>query len=620
MRTLFTKFLFLVGFVVGSQATMAQCLGVFCASDVTTSLDSGSCTSTVNYTIPGGYDMCTSDTFTYNYTGAIERFEVPAGINSITLRAWGASGGNSTWSTFRSGGLGAYTSGTFAVTPGQVLHFIVGQQGESAAVGGGGGGTFVVDSASQMPLLIAGGGGGASSDMNGVNAVITQDGTMDALNIIAGGIAGNGGQACSTLDNNNGGGGGGFYSNGVSANSNVAGVSNGGFGGQSFLNGGAGGAPGRLDGACTGDAYGGFGGGGSTSCNTVGGAGGGGYSGGAGGLHLSNCGAATRSGGGGGGSFNSGTSPVNQVAANTGNGMLEISYFSTVGVTSTLISGLGSGATFPIGSTTETYVIAFGMESDTCSLVVTVNDTIAPAFAGSILDSTYCGSPTGIAPPAVIDNCAHTITYALTGATTGNGTGDAGAASFNTGVTTVEYTVTDEDGNTDVLSFDVTVNPLPIIVAQGDTAVCDEMGILTLNATPAGGTWSGTGVTGSTFDPSVAGIGSHAISYTAMTAEGCSDTWTATMDVFGCASVDELNGFTLSLYPNPTSGAVTLELGKLLDQVEVTVVDLNGRVVLNENYDQLSKADLNVAGLPTGVFFVKVSAENIQKTIKLIKE
>ena len=44
---------------------------------------------------------------------------------------------------------------------------------------------------------------------------------------------------------------------------------------------------------------------------------------------------------------------------------------------------------------------------------------------------------------------------------------------------------------------------------------CATDGAVTLSATPAGGTFSGQGVTGNRFDPATAGVGSHTISYTA---------------------------------------------------------------------------------------------------------
>jgi hypothetical protein len=255
----------------------------------------------------------------FDYTGAIETWEVPAGVTVISAEAWGAQGGDSTYGTLRTGGLGAYVSGDVSVTPGESLQILVGGRGESLAVGGGGGGSFLVSS-TNMPLLVAGGGGGASSDENGVGATVAENGTADSLGLISGGTGGAGGNAC--LENeNNGGGGAGFSTDGATAPALNSGV-----GGIAFLNGGTIVPGGRNDGACTADPSGGFGGGGSATCNTVGGGGGGGYSGGAGGPHLSNCGAAVvRAGGGGGGSFNSGSNQVNTPADRSGNGQICIS-------------------------------------------------------------------------------------------------------------------------------------------------------------------------------------------------------------------------------------------------------------------------------------------------------
>jgi hypothetical protein len=51
--------------------------------------------------------------------------------------------------------------------------------------------------------------------------------------------------------------------------------------------------------------------------------------------------------------------------------------------------------------------------------------------------------------------------------------------------------------------------------------VCANGGNLTLTGTPAGGTFSGPGVTGSTFNPSTAGAGTHQIIYTASAGANC---------------------------------------------------------------------------------------------------
>jgi len=75
---------------------------------------------------------------TFDYTGAMEAYAVPAGVTQIRITALGAQGGST-------GGLGASMEGTFAVTPGEVLNVLVGEEGhlqvggnfQNSAGGGG---------------------------------------------------------------------------------------------------------------------------------------------------------------------------------------------------------------------------------------------------------------------------------------------------------------------------------------------------------------------------------------------------------------------------------------------------------------------------------------------------
>ena len=62
---------------------------------------------------------------------------------------------------------------------------------------------------------------------------------------------------------------------------------------------------------------------------------------------------------------------------------------------------------------------------------------------------------------------------------------------------------------------DATITPVP--------AMCENSVPVTLSAHDAGGTWSGDGVTGNTFDPSDAGAGNHIIRYRVTNGDGCTD-------------------------------------------------------------------------------------------------
>lgn len=83
-----------------------------------------------------------------------------------------------------------------------------------------------------------------------------------------------------------------------------------------------------------------------------------------------------------------------------------------------------------------------------------------------------------------------------------------------TGVFTVYYTYTDGNSCTNIDSLDITVINPTNADAGADTAICIDAGLINLNATPSGGSWAGTGVNGSQFDPSISNTGTFTLTYT----------------------------------------------------------------------------------------------------------
>src|SRR5687768_4714304 len=136
------------------------------------------------------------------------------------------------------------------------------------------------------------------------------------------------------------------------------------------------------------------------------------------------------------------------------------------------------------------------------------------------------------------DNCnVATITYALTGVTSGVGTTLNGVV-FNLGVTTVTWTATDGSGNIDVCSFDVTVEDEenPVISCVSDQPVTTNAGVCTYthvgtawNAMPTRNssdvtiTYALTGVTsgmGTTLNGVVFNLGVTTVTWTATDGSG----------------------------------------------------------------------------------------------------
>jgi hypothetical protein len=88
----------------------------------------------------------------------------------------------------------------------------------------------------------------------------------------------------------------------------------------------------------------------------------------------------------------------------------------------------------------------------------------------------------------------------------------------------VSVNVVDANGCTAEVDLDIFIyQVLPIINLQGP--FCPDEPCVTLTATPIGGVFSGSGVTGNQFCPLDAGIGNHTITYT-VTVNGCTFTTT----------------------------------------------------------------------------------------------
>jgi hypothetical protein len=106
---------------------------------------------------------------------------------------------------------------------------------------------------------------------------------------------------------------------------------------------------------------------------------------------------------------------------------------------------------------------------------------------------------------------------------------------------------------------------------------------VTLSGTPAGGVFIGPGVSGSTFSPAAAGVGTHGISYTYLDGNNCVNTFSQCTEVTINAGIGG-NAMTtggVRVFPNPNRGQFTVEL-ELTGLVGLQVFDARGALVHNE--------------------------------------
>jgi len=147
------------------------------------------------------------------------------------------------------------------------------------------------------------------------------------------------------------------------------------------------------------------------------------------------------------------------------------------GMSTALTDGLGSGGTFPLGSTTEEYTVTDGSgNTAVCTFTVTINDNENPAITcptniSQGVDAGVCGAVITYTTPVGTDNC--------TGVTTAQTTGDGSGATFDVGTTTETYVVTDGSGNTASCSFTITItdDENPAITCPADITRNSNLGI-----------------------------------------------------------------------------------------------------------------------------------------------
>ena len=189
-------------------------------------------------------------------------------------------------------------------------------------------------------------------------------------------------------------------------------------------------------------------------------------------------------------------------------------------------NGVSTGTFDPsiagVGSQTATYSFT---DVNGCS-----NSATQTTLVGSVGTATI----TGLAGPYCVSSPSVTISGTPSGGTF-SGPGTSGTtfqpALAGAGTFTITYSVLDANSCTVSATQTVVVNTSPTVTFSGlNPAYCESDAAVTMTGNPSGGTFTGTGVTSSTFDPTSAGIGQFVITYTAGSG-GCTGTSTQTVTV-----------------------------------------------------------------------------------------
>lgn len=272
-----------------------------------------------------------------------------------------------------------------------------------------------------------------------------------------------------------------------------------------------------------------------------------------------------------------------------------------------LTNQIGTGDTYtPTLSTvgSEFYYITAEVNGCTSAAsLVEVSINALPVITANSTATTICEGET------VTLSGAGGVSYAWD-----NGVTDGVAFSPTT---STAYTVTGADANgcSNTAMITIAVNPLPTVSMTAIPQVCVYNAAFDLtNGSPAGGTYSGTGVSSGQFDPATAGVGTHTITYSYTDGNSCTNIATADITVDACSSLEEIEELFLSVYPNPSNGIVQVKTN-LTGTLKIQVVDLTGKVLIETNETQL-----NLSGLSTGKYIVQISNDQSILRTSVVKK
>jgi len=172
------------------------------------------------------------------------------------------------------------------------------------------------------------------------------------------------------------------------------------------------------------------------------------------------------------------------------------------------------------------------------------------------------------------------------------------------------------------MELTVTVYEAPNVTLDLPESVCiQEPPFELTGGNPAGGTYSGDGVTNNIFDPQAAGVGTHTITYYYEDIFGCSNTATDDIYVDPCTGVDETSYKDgILIYPNPSKGSFTIKIINN-DIVNINIVNsLNQIVYSKSNIDTNGGyvESLNLDNLSKGLYFIHITGSNKNVVRKIV--
>jgi glucose/arabinose dehydrogenase len=182
------------------------------------------------------------------------------------------------------------------------------------------------------------------------------------------------------------------------------------------------------------------------------------------------------------------------------------------------------------------------------------------------------------------------------------------------GVFPVVYSISNADGCVGSDTLMMTVPPSPTVnILYAPALYCIDSTAFTLTANIGGGNWSGPGVNGNSFDPSLAGLGTHQVIYSFTDNNGCTGIDSTSIEVIDACEIFSMPSLAIqqfSIFPNPSFGEMNLQLeSKTQTPLQVSIITMDGQVL--QSFEFLvekgkTQYPINLNGIANGMYVIQL--------------
>lgn len=169
-------------------------------------------------------------------------------------------------------------------------------------------------------------------------------------------------------------------------------------------------------------------------------------------------------------------------------------------------------------------------------------------------------------------------------------------------------TIPNAGGCDSIITLDITIHPSPTVtmMPEFDTVCVSAKPYLLTGGSPSGGVYIGAGITkGNTFDPALAGLGAHVITYYYEDKYSCDNSTKAEIFVESCTGIQDVADIqAFNIYPNPYSQETILQFRHEVHNATITIENSLGQSVKEIKNINGHSVVLLREDLPNGLYFI----------------